>query len=148
MIENYNKEYGNMFYIPKGVKEYLQENGAGKEWKKILNEINRKHIYMRMEIYYERCKEHSKVMNIKKLKKEWVEGKRIKIIEDPLDHIPKKIKYNEKIDLTKEISEIIVYLTVKRKRNKSKKNKAKNNEKRKEYKKKKKKLVITEPIPK
>jgi hypothetical protein len=91
MIENYNKEYGNMFYIPKGVKEYLQENGAGKEWKKILDEINRKHIYMRMEIYHERCKEHSKVMNTKKLKKEWVEGKRIKIIEDPLDHIPKKL---------------------------------------------------------
>jgi hypothetical protein len=103
---------------------------------------------MRMEIYHERCKEHSKVMNTKKLKKEWVEGKRIKIIDDPLDHILKKIKYNEEIDLTKEIPEIIVDLTVKRKRNKSEKNKAKNNEKKREYKKKRKELVITGPIPK
>jgi hypothetical protein len=70
MIENYNKEHGNIFYIPKGIKEYLQENRAGNKWKNILDKINRKHIYMRIEIYNERCKEHSKVMNTKKLKRE------------------------------------------------------------------------------
>jgi hypothetical protein len=62
------------------------------------------------------AKNNSKVMNTKKLKREWVEGKSINIKEDPLDHIPKKIKYNEEIDLTKEIPEIVVDLTVKRKR--------------------------------
>jgi hypothetical protein len=27
----YNKEYGDMFYIPVGIKEYLKERGHGKK---------------------------------------------------------------------------------------------------------------------
>jgi hypothetical protein len=119
-ISAYNKEYGDMFYIPTGIKEYLKEREHGKKWKQILKEIMLKVIKKRIEIYQERCKEHSKRLKTKQLKKEWIDGKNIAIPRDPLEFMPKRVKYNEIIDLTEEFPSIIIDLNMKRNRTKRK----------------------------
>src|SRR5271163_3942783 len=77
-IEAYNKESGERFFIPIGVKEYLKEMGFKKDWQKTRDDIMIMYIRGRMTLYQKRCKEHSRILKSKQLKKEWVTGKNIK----------------------------------------------------------------------
>jgi hypothetical protein len=141
-IEAYNKESGERFFIPIGVKEYLKEMGFKKDWQKTRDDIMIMYIRGRMTLYQKRCKEHSRILKSKQLKKEWVTGKNISISEDPLDRLPKKVKYNEIIDLTEEEPYIITDLNMKRKKIIRKTRTNSINRKRKVT-----PLIITGPIP-
>ena len=141
-IEGYNKEFGERFFILIGIKEYLKEMGFKKDWKKTRDEIMIMYIQGRMKLYQERCKEHSKRLKTKQLKIELVIGKNISISEDPLDRIPKKVKYNEIIDLTETEPSIIIDLNMKKKKINKKKRETKGSRKRKEI-----PLIIFGPIP-
>lgn len=118
-INGYPREFGERFFIPIGVKEYLREMGFRKDWKKTRDDIMEIYIRGRMEIYQKRCKGHSEILKTKQLKRKWVNGKTIWISNDPLDRLPKKVKYNEIIDLTEDEPSIIIDLNAKKRKKES-----------------------------
>jgi len=113
-IMDFNKEYGNKFYIPENIKKYMKEIGINKGWRKILDKINDIHIRDSHKMYVERCKAHAKKTEAKKKRWELVTEE---IVYDKEELIYRNMpKYNEIVDMTEENISIIIDLTIKKKR--------------------------------
>ena len=109
------KEFGNKFFIPTNTYDYFKEIGVPhNENRKLLTEMINIHIKDSYEIYRKRCKEHAKRTNAKKHRWEIIQGK-IKKENTPPTPYPND---NEIIDLTEKKIDIIIDLTIEKKKRK------------------------------
>lgn len=146
-INNYNKVLGDLFYIPNGIKEYMEELGIEEGWEKIIDEITRKWVRGNKIIIKERIKEHNKRKETKKWKKELITGK-VTGTNGIWDIIP-YLKWNEIVDITEEIPYLITDLTEVRKKRRVEKEIEKEGKPCDKIKRRRKsvQIVVTGPIP-
>ena len=70
-LREFDKKYGNRFYIPKNLKKALREIGIG-DTEDLIRQLQLIHVLTIHNIYKKKCKIHAKEMRVGKIYKDLI----------------------------------------------------------------------------
>lgn len=80
-LGNFEKKYGNRFYIPKELKKALKERGVEGDMDDLIENLQKIHIFYTHIMYKKKCKIHTAKFKTKKNMIDWVRNKNKRVIE-------------------------------------------------------------------